>query len=57
MADFIKELVKKDRFPIFFITYFAFYVSDCIIIIIIIIRAVNKLLGNFWATFQIWSNF
>ena len=31
MADFIKELVKKDRFPIFFITYFAFYLNDCII--------------------------
>ena len=34
---FSLELVKKDRFPIFFITYFAFYFNDCIIIIIIII--------------------
>ena len=31
MTDFIKELVKKDRFPIFFITYFGFYLNDCII--------------------------
>ena len=31
MADFIKELVKKDHFPIFSITYFAFYLNDCII--------------------------
>ena len=23
MADFIKELMEKDRLPIFFITYFA----------------------------------
>ena len=34
---FSLELVKKDRFPIFFITYFAFYFNDCIIIIIIIV--------------------
>ena len=31
MADFTNELVRKDRFPIFFITYFAFYLNDCII--------------------------
>ena len=31
MTDFIKELVKKDRFLIFFITYFGFYLNDCII--------------------------
>ena len=31
MADFIKELVKKIAFLYLFITYFAFYLNDCII--------------------------
>ena len=44
----------QDILPQEFYIYITIQVAS---LSVLFIRAVHKLLGNFWATFQIWSNF